>query len=195
MCSSDQYKGRSVLPTREVRYARKNSSPGGSVCISAITWDRIPSGGPVALQGGRRGRGEPPGGRRPDQIRALFPPVPLDLFPVLPHLFGILERGGPDERLQPFAELELDRILDLLPKLSGLLAGGLERLRERQARLALCEVGVELFPQLGIHRSIDVVREHVCQFLAVHRVTPLSPHGDSGRAVRGGRDAPGAAGT
>src|SRR3990172_9611103 len=30
------------------RYARKNSSPGGSVCISPITWDRIPSGGSPA---------------------------------------------------------------------------------------------------------------------------------------------------
>ena len=29
-------------------YARKNSSPGGSACISAIRWDRIPAGGSPA---------------------------------------------------------------------------------------------------------------------------------------------------
>ena len=68
------------------------------------------AGGAVALHEKRRGRGEIPGGGGPHEIRDLFPPVPFDLIPVLAHLIRILERRGPDEHIQSFADLGRDRV-------------------------------------------------------------------------------------
>src|SRR5512135_3464737 len=155
----------------------------------------LPACGAVALQENLRGPGELSGGCRPDEIRDLFPPVPLDLIPVLAHLLRILERRGPDEQIQSVPDLVRDRVLDRLPKLPGPFAGRPERLREGHARLAPREMAIEFLAQPRIHRPVAVVRKHVREFLAIHGVTPPSPPAGSGRAARAGKDGPGAGGT